>query len=207
MSVTLSRVRIRLALDAADPTEVNCLLTGNPPKIWRGVDVQVEVGLFYNGVFVDDLSNLTSLTLEIHEGDDRDGAPLVQKNLGAFSTITEEEWNTKASDKYHALFELANGDTNLDLTGGTSDQRVFWIVVHAVTTDGTPRYITYGAANLTVVEDGAQLGLAVVTSPTPAYRLQDGELQLWNPDEETWHTLYAKGAPGAEYLAIGPGES
>jgi len=210
MSLQVARHRIRLQCDAISTDAINCLLRDTTPKVWCGVDLQIEVGLYWNGTFVDDLSNIDSLVLEIHTGSDRDSAPLVQETLssGDLDTgMTEEEWESNASDQAHATFTIAHGDLALDLSDADNNELDFWLVVHAVTNDGTPRYITWGGTKLTVVEDGAQLGLAVVTAPDPAYRLNDGELQLWNPDQSKWHTLYVKGASGAEYLAIGPGES
>jgi len=204
MTLALARHRLRLQCDAISTDELTCLLRAEAPKIWRGVDLQVEVALYWNGTFIDDLSNIASLTCEIHEGGDRDGAPLVQKNLapGDLDTgMTEEEWLTLAEDQRHAEFDFSAADLNFDMTDAADNELTFWLVVHGVTTGGD--YITWGGCNLTVVEDGAQLGLAVVTSPTPAYRLQDGELQLADPDTGLFHTIYIKN--GA--LAIGAGES
>ena len=92
---------------------------------------------------------------------------------------------------------VTNGNANVTV-GGTSN-----VVVFAATGE----YITLGAGQLLVEEDGAQNGLAAITAAVPAARLSDGELQLWNPDQSKWHTIYVKGAAGAEYLAIGPAEA
>ena len=35
----------------------------------------------------------------------------------------------------------------------------------------------------------------------------DGTLQIWNPDQSTFHSLLVRGAAGAEYLEIGAGEA
>jgi hypothetical protein len=35
----------------------------------------------------------------------------------------------------------------------------------------------------------------------------DGSLQLWNSDQNKWHTLSVGGAVGGEYLMIGAGET
>jgi hypothetical protein len=35
----------------------------------------------------------------------------------------------------------------------------------------------------------------------------DGSFQLWNPDQNKWHTLLCGGAAGGEYLTIGAGET
>ena len=35
----------------------------------------------------------------------------------------------------------------------------------------------------------------------------DNSFQIWNPDQNKWHTLLVRGAADAMYITIGPGES
>lgn len=207
--MSLPRHRIRLKMDPTSHTPVSCDFTGQAPKTWRGADVQFEIGLAWDGTILTDIVNVATLVLEIHDNADRDGSPLAQETLAAGSlkqNLTAELWAGELEANCHGLFAFTNAEMQLSLgTNPVEDKKTFWLVVHATTTDGTTRYITWGCAELTIEEDGAQNGLSVV-SESPAYRISDGELQLWNPDESTWHTLYVKGAAGAEYLALGPGE-
>lgn len=203
MTLSLARHRVRLQCDAIETDPVVCRLRNSAPKIWRGTDVQIEVALYWNGTLVDDLSNISSLTCEIHEGTDRDGAPLVQKTLGLGDLdtgMTAEEWLTNAEDQRHAEFDFDAADLQLDMTDATGDELVFWLVVHGVTSAGD--YITWGACNLTLVEDGAQNGLSTVTSAVPTVVLYDGDLYLYNPDTALYHKAQATGAAGAVTLAL-----
>jgi hypothetical protein len=205
MSLALARHRIRLSVDPFSHDGLTCRLQNSTPKIWRGTALYVEVGMYYDGAFVDSVTGITSLHLDILSASDRDGAPLLQKTDASIDTISSADWTGDTDSKYHARFALTSAETQFDMTAAVDNLLSLWFVVHALLTDGS--YVTLGAGQVIVEEDGAQNGLAVVTSPSPAYRLQDGELQLWNPDQSKWHTIYIKGAAGAEYLAIGPAEA
>jgi hypothetical protein len=202
-----ARDRVRVSCDSRSHAGLVCRLQGSAPYIWRGTDIYVEVGLYVAGAFRTDITDLASLTLEILPIDDRAGNPLVTETIlaASFGTCgTEADWTANAADKYHARFLLSSVDTQFDMTDASENVAQFWMVIHAVSTSG--ERITYGAGILMVEEDGAQNGLAVVSS-NPAARIQDGELQLWNPDASTWHTVYVRGAAGAETIVIGAGEA
>lgn len=50
-------------------------------------------------------------------------------------------------------------------------------------------------------------GLGVPTTVATKYRFKgDGSFQLWNPDQNKWHTLTVSGAAGAEGLNVEAGE-
>ncbi len=203
MSLSLPQHRVRLTCDATVHTGLACRLQGTAPKIWRGVDTFIEVGLYFDETFVDVVSDISSINLDIIAIADRDGTPLLQK-ASAVSTITEAEWLANTAAKYHGRFDLTAADTQFDMTAAVDNVLPLWMVIHVLTT--ASKKITYGAGYLYVEEDGAQNGAIAPSAPSPAYRINDGELQLWNPDQSLWHTVYIKGAAGAEYLAIGPGE-
>jgi hypothetical protein len=173
--------------------------------------VQVEVGLFNNAALQTDISNIASLHLEIYSSS-RSGGPLVTKTIlaGALvGTLSAEQWTTGAADKYHALFLLDYADTQLPLSGDSTLQQkqTFWMVIHAVTTDGAPRRITWGGCNLEVEEDGAQNDLAVVPMAAPTFRISNGDFQLYNKTTGKFHTVWFEGAEGIEQLKHGAGQS
>jgi hypothetical protein len=202
MSLSVPQHRVRLSCDAVSHNGLTCRLQGSAPKIWRGVDALIEVGLYFDETFVDTVSDITSINLDIIAIADRDGTPLLQK-ASAASVITEAEWLANTAAKYQAKFTLTSADTQVDMTNATDNVLSLWLVIHALMATG--EFITLGAGTFQVEEDGAQNGLTV-NSPSPAYRIQDGEVQIWNPDQSTWQTLVIRGAAGAETLAIGPGE-
>jgi hypothetical protein len=206
MSVTLPPARVRISVDPVVHNGLSCRLTSSAPKIWRGNNVGVEIGMYMSGVFVDTFTGITSLHLDLVPANDRDGSPILQKTVlaAAFETITEAEWLANTAAKYQAKFTLTSADTQVDMTNATDNVLSLWLVIHALMATG--EFITLGAGTFQVEEDGAQNGLTV-NSPSPAYRIQDGEVQIWNPDQSLWHTLVIRGAAGAETLAIGPGEA
>jgi hypothetical protein len=205
------RHRIRLAPDVKSHALATDIISGGAPLIWRGTSLQVEVGLLFNGVLQTDISNIASLYLEIHSGN-RTGGPLLQKILLAAAlhgTVTAEEWATGAADKYHALFELNYADTQLPMDSDSTLQqkRIFWLVIHAVTTDATPRRITWGGCNLEVEEDAAQNDLAVVPMSAPSFRTANGDLQIYNKTTGKFHAIWFEGEEGAETIKYGAGQS
>lgn len=203
MTLALARQRVRIPVDPYSHETPTCRLQNTAPKIWRGAEAYIEVGMFYDGVFVDTTTGITSLHLDILSDSDRDGSPLVQKT-SSVSTISSADWTGDTDSKYHARFALTKTDTQFDMTAAVDNILSLWFVVHALMASGD--YITLGAGQIQIEEDGAQNGLSVATL-SPAFRINDGELQLWNPTASTWHTLYVTGAAGAETLAIGPGEA
>jgi hypothetical protein len=203
MSQTLPRQRIRVALDPLSHDGLSCILQGRAPILWRGTDAYIECGFFTDGVFVDSLTGIVSATLDILSYSDRDGSPLVTKTVLAAdfgTTLTSEQWTSAAADKYHARFALDRTDTQFDMTDAVDHVLNLWLVVHALMSGG--EYITLGAGQIQVEEDGAQNGLSVINAAAPAFRILDGEIQLWDPAEEKYRTLMID----AGALALGPGE-
>jgi len=200
MSVSLPRHRIRLALDAASHAAVKCEIQKRLPIIWRGTDAQVEVAFFWSAALITTVTNIGNVVLEIFDDDARDSAPLFTQTIAAGSIksdLTTALWSGGLEASCHAKFTLANADTQLDMTDAVNHQRTFFLVVHSVTTDATPRYITWGRTQLTVEEDGAQNGLSVVPAPDPSVRYKSGNIQLYNPTTGKFHTLYCDGPAGA----------
>lgn len=199
MSTTLTRKRMRFALVAHSHERMKCLLTNNPPKLWRGVDLQIETALFIDSNLVDDLTSVAQVVCEVHTTD-RDDDALLQKTVSSFTACTAQNWTTKAADQYHALFEFTAAETQVDMTGAQSNSRTFWLVFHAVTDTGLR--VTLGSADLVVEEDGAQNGMDVVgTTIEHRFSPTTGLLQLFNPDTGKWHSIQPRGAAGAVITA------
>jgi hypothetical protein len=208
---TIARHRLRIAPDIKIHTAATDIVSGSTPLIWRGTDVQVEVGLFYAGVLQTDISNIASLHLQIFDGS-RTGNALVTKTILAAAlvgTLTANDWSAGTPDKYHALFTLSYADTQLpmDGSGTTQQKKTFWLVIHAVTTDGTSRRMTWGGCNLEVEEDAAQNDLDVVPLAAPTFRISTGDLQLYNKTTGKFHPIWFEGPDGAETIKYGAGQS
>ena len=79
------------------------------------------------------------------------------------------------------------------------------VIVRNVAVDPTTAIGQDGIAFATV--DLLEADVTQIKTPTNGiYRLRNGALQLWNPDQSKWHTVGIKGAEGAEYWSYGPGE-
>lgn len=208
MTQALSRHRLRFALDDTSHAALQCRIQSQLPVIWRGTDLYIEVGFFTDSTFVDDFTNVVSITMEIHTTSPRFSAPLLTKTVlvADFDTgMTSEEWLTDAADQYHARFELSNSETNFDMTNATQEKISFWMVFSVTLTTG--EILTMGATVLTCEEDATESGLTALGSSNPTFRLTSGGyLQIKNDDTGKFHTLWAKGVEGAQHLVLGPGE-
>ena len=206
MTVKHERKRIRLGMDTRTFEGQTCKLSGAAPAIWRGTDVQIEVALLEGGTLINDLSNIDTLYLNV-VASNRSGAPLITKSVVAASlndALTAEQWAANDEANYHAQFELTKEDTQLDFSSATDQKRTFSLVVYAVTNDATPRYITYGIAQLIVHEDGAQNDLDVAGPQDRNFRISsDGSsLQILNPDTGKWHSIWVQTVDGVSSLAM-----
>lgn len=145
---TITRERIRLPLELTVKSPVNDKLTADVPRIWRGVDIQIEVALFHVGVLVD-ITNISSLRLRLRPADNRTGADVLDKTVTSLANISQANWDNNTAQ--HALFTFTNPEMELNLGG--ANEKEFWASFTA--TLATGEKITFGAAKLKVLEDGA----------------------------------------------------
>jgi len=227
MPATLQRKRIRLEIFADKDDPIKDQLTAETPDLWRGNDVQFELGIKWDDRIAD-ISNLASITLDLRE-DNVLGSLAATKTLAAagFEFVTDETWADKTGQ--HGKLILTGTETNFDLGPGITEKR-YWLVVSAITTDAPSRAITLGATILILREDGAgTAGIPPTNDPlyytipqtdaifaklAPAdsnYRIfTDGNgtfFQFWNPDQSKWHSIWIAGAAGEERMNIGTGEA
>ena len=203
MTIAISAQRLRFACVKDSHTPMLDLVTNGPAKIWRGTDITIELGLFVGAALIDTVAPIATLYLEIHRP--RGSYPLVQKSVAGASivtTVTQETWTNSSAQ--NASINLTAAETQFDLGDNIQGTAEFWLVVHIVDTTG--KKITWSVANLTVEEDGAQNDMAVVPMSNQDFRIKNGNLQLWNPVQDKWHTFYPTGPSGQETTAWGPGE-
>lgn len=168
MSVQVASHRIRLQ---ADPTKKGAMvdqITLADPWSWRGVFVQVEVGIFQANAFVDDISNIDKIYLLAALNTKRSTVRYWQKEIDSAAmnaTLTSAEWASKAADKTHATFDLSAADTNFDFAYATDNELKIWLVVH-IKLKTTARPITLGGASWSVQEDSVDDSIPV-TGMTP----------------------------------------
>ncbi len=151
---TLSRRRIRLAADAARLDAPCDALTNFTPAFYRGNDLQVEFALFSGSTLLD-VSNITSVTLEIKNSDELHTPPepsaevLMTKTLTAANlntALAAADWN--AGTAQHGAFTFTAAQANI--AAGHK-----WLVLWALTSDDPGRVITVAAGPVSVLEDGA----------------------------------------------------
>jgi len=154
---TLARRRIRIAADAAWKTDepmidLAAADANATPELWRGNDLQVEVGFFQDATLLD-ISNIASVILNVKPTSDRDGTPLMTATLEAAdldATLAANTWTD--GTKQHALFTFTAAETNISLD--SSDDRECWLAIGITTNDSPGRTITIAYTVLKVVEDG-----------------------------------------------------
>ncbi len=164
---TLTRKRIRLGIDADKGSLIKDQLTGATPELWRGNDVQFELGILWNAL-VADLSNLADITLTLRV-DDALGALAATVTVEAADlnlALTDAQWAAKTH--YHALIPLTGAETNLAFSE-TVKEKTYHLVVDARTTDTPARTITLGVTTLKLREDGAGTA-GVPPTNDPLYR-------------------------------------
>jgi hypothetical protein len=200
MTVALAQQRIRISLDPYAHAGLTCRLQDTAPRIWRGTDVLVEIGLYMDGVFVDATTDIDSITCDVLASSDRAGTVLLRKTIlaAALGTCSEAEWTGNTAAKYLGRFEWSKAETQFDMTAASEDVLTLWMVFYATMSDG--REITLGAGQLQVEEDGAGTGMAVGgtwgntrISPTT------GLTQIYVRGTGKWHTIvdtYIDGVAG-----------
>jgi len=213
----LTKHSIRLALDMTSRTSVVDANTADAPEVWRGTDLDVQLGLFNGtpatGTWLDSVANITSITLEIKDNANRAALAFVTETITAADLDAGASYADWASDDdEHGSITLSDDD--LGLPAGE-----YWLVISAILTDGT--VLTLGTCVLTISEDGANTGGGTGTgflttaqgdarypliTPTDGsgYRFKAAEgLQLQDRITDLWHTIYIEN--GA--IAIGAGEA
>jgi hypothetical protein len=218
---TLSRRRIRAKLDAAKRTtdRFTDVKTSSSPELWRGNDVQFELGIFWNDALVTDITNLASITVDVRSGT-AVGALLMTKTLSAVDLDTSLTAGTWADDsKQHALIAFTGTETNVPAGA-------HWLVISAVTNDTPSRSITLAATTLLVAEDGAGTednpdpvtGISYTRPEADArfmqihadgsyWRYHNNTLYGYAISTDLWYPITISIIDGIPTLTLGPGET
>lgn len=198
-----TRQRIRIAFGKTPFESEKDIQNSNAiAKSWRGADVQIEAAMFEGDDLIDDLANLATLILTVTAGGSGlSGAPLLQTEVAVGgltkADLSSAEWDSGDEDKCHHKFEISKDDMQFDFASATSNQRELRMTLHGVTTDAVPRYITYGFATWTVVEDGVQNDLDVVGSSSRVQRMaSNGNRQILHPATGKWHDIIVEVVDG-----------
>jgi hypothetical protein len=148
MAITLSAKRIRPLVDTASYAAFRDALTGNTPQCWRGVDLRLEVGLFYS------LDNNTPTD---------DGR--VDLSLSGFQSMTCE---VKASATTYALAgTLTSGSASVTGLASTSALAVGMAVSGTGIAAGTTIAAIPGSTSLTLSANATASGTNTLTFGSP----------------------------------------
>lgn len=215
----LSRRRIRLAMDAAKDTSTRAvdLNTNATPTLWKGNDVQFEIGIFFDDALVTDLTNLASLTLKVKASGAMTGDALMTKTVSSFSALTAETWDDDTAQ--HALVTFASSETNI--AAGN-----YKLCVYVLTNDDPAREITLGVTDFAIAEDGSNGEADSQASAGQAYTKEDADARYvqkhadqawmqfangtWYHFEEStalWYPLTVIIQDGVPVLSLGAGEA
>ncbi len=154
--------KIRILIEITDPwTRLTDAITGAQVRVPRGVDLRFEICLAYNGILIDNFSNVAAIMLTIKSADRE--IKLGEKQInGALidASTTIEDW--QAGTKQHCVFEFANAETGFEMSGAKNLN--LWIAVHGITNDSPAKRITYGAGTIVMEEEGVP---DATTPPAP----------------------------------------
>ena len=210
---TLSRARVRVAVDLVGWNSLTDALTGQSPVIPRGNIAQVEVGIFNNTTILDSFTGIESVTIEIRASDAPSAPAFVTKTVlaAALTACDASAWS--AGTGQHALIELSDTETDLPAHG---DGVSYWFVVGAMLADG-PVALDKGV--LKIVADGyggasgsgAYPTLAEADArymrrgiPNGSFRTDPNgqHIQLYNPTTAKWHSIGCDGPAGAVGITV-----
>ncbi len=158
---TFDNAILRLQADILSFDNPIDIIHNDIPRYWRGNDLLIELGIL-SGDDVIDVSNFSSITLEVRELNNDSEAP--SANVGALlsgqcvdldTTVTLDEW--KDGSKQHAQFLFSSTDSNLL-------PWTYWLSIWASTNDESAKTLTIGAGIIRVLEDG---GGVSSTPPEP----------------------------------------
>lgn len=145
---TLTRIPLFLRFDLPDKA-VEIFTT--TPKVPRGCDATVNIGIFHKGNTLD-IANVSSLHFEIAVGDKPTSARLLSKVIPAseFTASQLDKAAFLAGTAAQVTFNLTADEMNPDLAGAAAKN--YFVILSGITSAGTR--IAYGKGTFTIFEDG-----------------------------------------------------
>lgn len=163
MSNTRQRIRIEGDMSSPYPMRMIDKNTRQTPKFARARAFRVDLGLRDQGIWQSNISQFTSLTLEIIDAATITGARIIDETVAAasFNEISEAEWDS--GDKAHVTFNIDAGDTALFTPSSFTSPQSLWLVVTGLTAAGN---VTVLAGNALAIEDGGVYAGAADPDPS-----------------------------------------
>lgn len=219
-----SAKRIRLQADnALDRIDAVNVLTNDTPRAARGTSLVLEVGLFNNGTIVDDVANISSVTVELRDPSCRDIGPIRTETV-AVGDLTaapgQAAWDAGTAE--HVRIELDKDWSDIEVG---NEEKSFELTFSVLTVDVPVECYTPIQTALVIFQDGtgtAALGSNYYTAaqadarfvallpPFGNYRFKDVDgtvyFQAWNQETSKFQTAHLEGQPGAEHWIFGAQE-
>jgi hypothetical protein len=193
----ITRRRIRLALDIAKKTSERFtdVRHSGTPELWKGNDVQFELGLFDAAVISADISNIASLTLTVRQTSAA-GTVLMTKTLSAGDLTACDQAAWTAATGYHALVSFTGQEANI----AAGDH---WLVVDITTNDSPGRSVTLGVTTIKIVDDGAGTEADAQAADGTAYTKSASDARyIQKHANDSWKKRYDDGTGERDYHYI-----
>ena len=161
---------IRIAADTTSKENILDLNTAaaEPQAWWAHEDLTIQVGVFAGGALLD-VSDIESVTINLKDPSNLDGAPLVTKTVTVFdNTTTLATWNAGTEQHYSVAFGA--DDLSFSLSNGA---RLVHLSMVAVTTGGQTGTLFVGTLN--IIDDG---GNSPESNPVNAITVAQAEAML-----------------------------
>lgn len=114
------------------------------------------------------------------------------------------------------LFRYYGNVLSIQQSGAQTDgylSSVDWNRFNNTVVGASPVQSVFGRTGAIVAATG-DYTLSQIAAPTTTWTISNsvrikasGAFQLWNPDQNAWHTLQVRGLAGAEYLTIGAADT
>ncbi len=143
--------RLRYALDRTKGANASIAdaAIGEFLFFWVGNDLRMEFCVL-QGQVLDDISWISSITVEVKTSETDLGPALMSKSISSFNpACTLDEW--VAGTDQHGVVTFTNAESMLDLAGAASKD--FWLVVYAASTDSPAHIVTLGGSLINVQQD------------------------------------------------------
>jgi hypothetical protein len=198
MTTALAPQRVRLSADGYSHSGLTCRMQDSTPRIWEAADLTVEIGPYMDGVFVDAVTGIQSVVLDVLASQAATTV-LLRKTIlaAALTAITEAEWTANTAAKVFGKFELTKADTSFDMTAAVDNVLTLWLVIYAIMSDG--KEVPMVAGQLQVERSGK--GSLAVGGTWGNTRISPttGLTQVYVRNTAKWHTIvdtYVNGVAG-----------
>ncbi len=168
MGFIYNAAKIRIAVVVGQTDNLLSVIDGGTPQIYTRGSTRFELAFFRKlkdaTLQLLDPSNFSTVRLEIKSNDDRNAPAVVDRtvaNTAINAGLTQEQWDD-GSDQ-HVLVPLTYLETNLDLE--SKQEKEFWLILSAWTTDAIPALLPLGTTQITFVESGIDPTTPLLSTP------------------------------------------